>query len=316
MVAELTHEQAAEEIESVALGLAPEEVSQAVATHASACAECAGELRSFYNVVTALSALIPPRELNRGHSAGIKSRLLAKAGPSRTASGSRGQPRVEHMRAPELASASRAVEARAIARAADRTPRRVPRVEEAAGREDRDRSSMPIWIAVVATLIALGSLAAFLNSRGNEDGAAEPGISVADPPTEPRVEQLQAAVAEKDATIAALSGPGVRIISLYNREAREPLGRIFWDRRSNRWTLFIYNLRQPRPGRTFRVWLGTDEGRVALGSFAPAADGSTTYVAEHALSAGALNTVSISEEELGSTTTGPTGPVVLAGALR
>ena len=315
MISELTHEQAAEEIEAVALGLATEDVSRSVTAHASQCAECAAELASFYQVVTSLSALIPEKQLNRGHSAGIKSRLLAKAAAGREASG-RGPARIEIIRAPEPRGAARPAEPRVTPVAAERAPPpRAVRPEEAPRRATRDRSSAPIWIAVVATLIALGSLAAFLNARGRTESSAldaETGSAAIDT----RIAELERSVAEKNATIASLSGPGVRIISLYNREAREPLGRMFWDRRSNRWTLFIYELRQPRPGRTFRIWLGTDQGRVALGSFAPSADGTTTFVAEHALPAGALNTVSISEEEQGASGTTVSGPVVLAGALR
>lgn len=315
MSTELTHEQASDEIEAVALGLATEDVSRAAAMHASRCAECAAELASFYKVVTSLSALIPDKQLNRGHSAGIKSRLLAKAAAGREAAG-RGHARAESMRAPEPRAAGRARDSRPTPTAPERAPAPRPvRAEEPSRRAAGDRSSAPVWIAVVATLIALGSLAAFLNSRGREESSATDG------PTEStaldsRVAELERAVAERNATIASLSGPGVRIISLYNREAREPLGRMFWDRRGNRWSLFIYQLRQPRPGRTFRIWLGTDEGRIALGSFAPSADGTATFVAEHALPAGALNTVSISEEEQSSGATGVSGPVVLAGALR
>lgn len=316
MTAELTHEQAAEEIEAVALGLATEEVSQAVTAHAVRCSECAAELASFYKVVTSLAALIPEKQLNRGHSAGIKSRLLAKAGAGREAA-ARTPARTEPVRAPEPRAAARAQDVRTPAAIVpDRAPPpRAARVEEPYLRESRDRSSVPIWIAVVATLIALGSLAAFLNTRRGGD-SSQPAFDADGSTVDARVTEMEQSLAEKDATIASLSGPGVRIVSLYNRDSREPLGRIFWDRRGNRWSLFIYNLRQPRPGRTFRVWLGTDEGRIALGSFAPAADGTATFVAAHALPAGALNTVSISEEEQGSSAPGPSGPVVLAGALR
>ena len=41
MSAELTHEQAADQIEAVALGIATGETAQAVAAHAARCEECA-----------------------------------------------------------------------------------------------------------------------------------------------------------------------------------------------------------------------------------------------------------------------------------
>jgi len=296
--ADLTHEQAAEEIEAVALGIGTEEMARGVTAHATRCPECAAELRSFYRVVSALSTLIPERQLNRGHSAGIKSRLLARTGAGQEGGVGRRAVRAEPVRSPEL-----------------RAPATRPAVEAAPARDGRDRSSMPIWIAMVATLIAMGSLAAWLNARGGPD-ALSGGASTATAAADTRVAELERAVAERDATIASLSGPGVRIIGLFNREAREPLARIFWDRRSDRWTLFVYSLRQPRPGKTFQVWLGTDDGPVPLGTFQPASDGTATFSAEHPIAIAALNTVSISEENVGGDARRPTGPVVLAGALR
>lgn len=296
---ELTHEQASDEIEAVALGIATEEVSQAVAAHTAKCAECAAELQSFYGVVTALSGLIPPRPLNRGHSAGIKSRLLAKATAGQEGSFSRRAQRAEP---------PRQAEARSM------VAKPVPRIEEAQPIARQDRSSAPMWIAALATIIALGSLAAWMNARGGSD--SQTGGTVEAPSVDERVAELERTVAEREATIASVSGPGVRIISLFNREAREPLARMFWDRRSDRWTLFVYSLRQPRSGKIFHVWLGTDSGRVPLGSFRPASDGTATHSASHPLAIAELNTVSISEEDTGTDPGSPTGPVVLAGALR
>jgi hypothetical protein len=295
---ELTHELAAEEIEAVALGIAPDDLSQGVLAHAARCQECAAELRSFYQVVASLSALIPERQLNRGHSAGIKSRLFARTGGKDAGT------------APLAAypAPARPPELRAAAA-------RPSRAETEPVRERQDRSNVPVWIAVVATLIAVGSIAAMLNARGQRDELASGG-SAAPVVDDARVAELEAAVAERETTIASLTGPGVRIISLYNREAREPLARMFWDRRSDRWMLFVYSLRQPRSGRIFQVWLGTDEGRVALGTFRPNADGTGTFSADHRLALAALNTVSISEEEVGGGARSPTGPVVLAGSLR
>lgn len=299
MTMDLTHVQAAEEIEAVALGIATDDVARGVAGHAAGCPECAAELRSFYGVLTALAILIPDRQLNRGHSAGIKSRLVAKTGAGQEAAAARRGPRVEPPHAPE-----------------PRAPvTRAARIEAEPAREPQDRSSMPMWIAVVATLIALGSLAALWRSSG-DDSSSAPGATDDIPAGGSRIAELERLLAEKDATIAALSGPGVRIIGLFNREAREPLGRMFWDRRGDRWTLFIYSLRQPRPGKVFQVWLGTDAGRIALGTFRPAANGTATLTARHSLPLGALNTVSISEEAAGGGARAPTGPVVLAGALR
>ena len=298
MIVELTHEQACEEIEAVALGVANEEVIQAVTAHASRCEECAAELRSFYHVVTALSALLPPRQLNRGHSAGIKSRLVAKTGAGQEGGGA-------HLRT--LAS-PKAAELRAPAP-------RAPKPESEVGRERPAQGGVPMWVVVVGVLVLTGAaIGAYLNGRDG-DTAVSTGSSEEVVGSDSRVAELEQTVAQKDSILASVTGPGVRIISLYNREAREPLGRMFWDRRGDRWTLFVYSLRQPRAGKTFQVWLGTDEGRVSLGTFAPASEGTATFTAMRAVPIASLSTVSISEENVGGSSA-PTGVVVLAGALR
>ncbi len=297
MIQELAHEQASDEIEAVALGIATEDVTYGVTAHAASCAECAAELESFHGVVNALSALIRPRPLNRGHSAGIKSRLLAKAVSAQKA-GARRAPGAEPARQPEA-----------------RSPAPKPsRIGEAQPVARQGKGSGAMWIAAIATIIALGSVAAWLNARGGSDSVSGGGVET--PSDDERVAELERAVAERDVTIASVSGPGVRIISLFNREAREPLARMFWDRRRNRWTLFVYSLRQPRAGKTFHVWLGTDAGRVPLGSFQPASDGTATFTALHTLAPGDLNAVSISEEDTSGNPRSPSGSVVLAGALR
>lgn len=300
MIAELTHEQAADEIEAVALGIATDEVTQAVTAHAARCPECAAELRSFYHVVTALSALIPAKQLNRGHSAGIKSRLVAKTAAGQEGGLARLRARPEPARAPEVRAP------------VPRAPRSEPEVvrETAAGRE------IPGWVLVLAGIASTALAAAitfFLFGKG--DGAAPAQESGEVVTSDSRVAELEQSVAQRDSILSSVTGPGVRIISLYNREAREPLARMFWDRRSDRWTLFVYSLRQPRQGKAFQVWLGTDEGRVSLGTFQPAADGTATFTTEHALPIASLSTVSISEENAGGSSA-PTGVVVLAGSLR
>ncbi len=288
MTIEMTHEQASEEIEAVALGIATEEASEGVTAHARGCPECAAELGSFYLVVGALSQMVPERQLNRGHSAGVKSRLLARATAER-----RGAPLRRETRPPSPTQAEPSV-ARVL-----RTPSR--------------RSGTPVWIAGAAVLITAVAIAKLLTATGERDSLRAPTVDAG--AADARIGELERAAAEKDATIASLAGPGVRIISLLNREAREPLARMFWDRRSNRWTLFVYNLRQPRAGKTFQIWLGTDGGRVPLGTFRPATDGTASFSAHHPLAAAALNTVSITEEDAGGANA-PTGPVLLAGALR
>src|SRR3546814_20121261 len=116
---------------------------------------------------------------------------------------------------------------------------------------------MPRWSAGIGTLIALGSIAALWNARGDGDSQEIPGT--ADTQTaDSRVAELERLVAEKDTVIASLAGPGVRNIGLFNREAREPMARMLWARRNDRWTLFDYTHRHPSPRTVVQVWLGNE----------------------------------------------------------
>ncbi len=75
----MTHEEAAAELESVALDTASEDVVSAVRAHAAVCPECGPELAAMQRTVAILGSLVPEEQINRGRSAGIRSRLLMRA---------------------------------------------------------------------------------------------------------------------------------------------------------------------------------------------------------------------------------------------
>src|SRR5512144_1711708 len=75
----MTHDEAFAELESVALDTASAEVADAVRAHAATCPECGPELAALEQAVATLGTLVPAAEINRGRSAGIRSRIIMRA---------------------------------------------------------------------------------------------------------------------------------------------------------------------------------------------------------------------------------------------
>ena len=74
----MSHEEAFPELSAVALDAVPPEVASAVRAHAAACPECGPELAAMEQTVAILGELAPSAQINRGRSAGIRSRLLVR----------------------------------------------------------------------------------------------------------------------------------------------------------------------------------------------------------------------------------------------
>ncbi|HZJ01430.1 MAG TPA: hypothetical protein VFD22_12280, partial [Gemmatimonadaceae bacterium] len=75
----MTHEEAFSELSAVALDTAPADVANAVRAHAQACPECGPELAAMEQTIALVGQLVPSAQINRGRSAGIRSRLLMRA---------------------------------------------------------------------------------------------------------------------------------------------------------------------------------------------------------------------------------------------
>src|SRR5678816_371567 len=78
-VTRMTHEEAFSELSAVALDTAPADVANAVRAHAQACPECGPELAAMEQTIALVGQLVPSAQINRGRSAGIRSRLLMRA---------------------------------------------------------------------------------------------------------------------------------------------------------------------------------------------------------------------------------------------
>lgn len=126
-------------------------------------------------------------------------------------------------------------------------------------------------------------------------------------------DSLAMLVREKDAQIAAITGPGVSVLELTSSGVRAPSARMFWDRVTNRWTLYAHGLSPLKAGRAYELWLVTGDAKIPAGTFKPASDGSATFTATYAMLPSQLKAIAITEEpEAG--VPAPTGQIVLLGA--
>lgn len=125
--------------------------------------------------------------------------------------------------------------------------------------------------------------------------------------------ELLAQVRDKDSRLAAITGPSVSVMEMSATGVNAPTARMFWDRASNRWTVFAHGLARPKPGRAYELWLVTADRKIPAGVFKPAADGSAVFTATYALRPEELKAIAVTEEpEAG--VPAPTGAIVLLGS--
>jgi hypothetical protein len=308
----MTHEEAAAELEAVALDTASEDVVSAVRAHAAVCPECGPELAAMQRTVAILGSLVPEEQINRGRSAGIRSRLLMRARAERESKSAPvpGPPDITRGVASLTGQGHRLTPGatpRVTGETQRVTPAQTPRVIP---------DVIPIrrninWYAIAAT-VALILTGAQLVRVTNERNRMR--SQVTDTPTAPPVnDSLSTMLSQKDSMIAAMTGPDVKVVPLMNQGSRQPLGRMMWNRSSNDWIMVTYNLRQPKAGMTYQVWLVTDNQKISAGTFKPDAAGKTFMHALYELDRNALRSVAITEEPEGGMPA-PTGPMIVAGS--
>ncbi len=304
----MSHEQAAEELAGVALDATSADIAEQVRSHSAACEDCARELAALEETAGALTQLVPVRSMNAGRGAGIRSRLVSRAGVEREKSSRNAPPRESTVVPP--ATRPRAIVAPPAARGVTRE--QAPIVVEGIT-ELRPRRSIAPWLAMAAGLAFVASAAQLIRVTQERDSLRSV-VDAGQDTNEEETRRLQASLAAKDEIILGLSGPDVRVISLSQWGARGPVAKMFWDRKLGGWTLVTYNMRQPKEGKTFQLWLVTnDQKKIPAGTFDPDADGRALLHATYKLDRNALQAIAITEEPDGGVAV-PTGPVVVAGS--
>lgn len=302
----LTHEEAYAELAAVSLDAVSVELSGAVREHASVCPECGPELVALEETVAELGQLVPQRAMNLGHGAGIRSRLLMRARGEREALS------VPATGRPDLA--------RGVASLTGQGDRLTPGSQRAV--EAEVRKVVPLQkrrsrILSGPGLFAVAASAAFIAAAvqlarvTSERNVLRVALSTPRTPAV-RTDTTAPTAQEKDALVAAMAGPDVKIVPLSAKGAAR-MGRMFWNRVSNQWTMVVYTMRPPRPGMTYQVWLVTGTAKISAGTFQPDSTGHAFMQANYALDRNALKAVAVTEEPAGGMPA-PTGSIVVSGS--
>ena len=306
----LTHEEAYVELAAVALDALPAALSAAVREHAAICPECGPELSAMEETVAQLGLLVPQRAMNLGHGAGIRSRLIMRArgeresrsaaapGPPDIARGVASLSGLGHRLTP---GTQRAVDAEV--KKALPVQKRRPTVFS--------RSNVMAMAASIAFVIVAAQLARVTSERNamrNEIASRPVTAVIHDTVKSP----ASAPTSEKEAIVEAMAGLDVKIVPLSTSRATR-MGRMFWNRASNDWTMVVYTMPPPKPGKTYQVWLVTKDKKISAGTFQPDASGHAFMQAKYPLDRNALKAVAITEEPMGGMPA-PTGQIVVSGA--
>ncbi len=180
---------------------------------------------------------------------------------------------------------------------------------ERAGRQSVAKPTLNFWKPLsIAATIAVAVLGTAWYSEYQERITMGGRIAAA----ETTADSLTRAVREKEDQLAAMSGPNVSVVELSSSAIRAPSARMFWDRATNRWTMYAHRLPALQPGRAYELWLVTADTKIPAGTFKPGADGSVTFTAVYEMKPEDLKAIAVTEEpEAG--VPAPTGPIILLG---
>lgn len=283
MTGAMSHDEVRATLGAAALDTLSDEEQRAVLLHAVTCAECGAELAELRATTSSLAYAAPAASLDPERSAALRSRLLARA-------------------TEDAAARSRTGERFRLGRARSGAPGGVPGASRARWPAIAGALSAALAAALVVAALLLGRERQTVDSLRAQLGVRSTSI-----------DSLTAALAAQREILAGITGPDVGVITLTAAGQREPGALMFWDRATNRWTLFAHHLATPAAGRTYQLWLVTDTAKISAGTFASDSAGSAVVRAEHALAPGALRAVAVTDEPAGGVPQ-PTGPVVLVGS--
>lgn len=309
MTPETMHDEMRAALAAEALGALDGEERTLLHDHLAACGACRAELAELRASVGTLGFAAPPAPVEPARSDRIRARLLARAAADRGAAGGDGSDGMDSTVVapppPILSAAPPASPPPPRFTVADDDTQVIP-ITAAPSR----RPSRAGWLAAAASLALLLLTGAYALSLRARVLTQDAWMSAA----QEQQNRLERELSERDATLAAVSAPAVQVIDLASSGQAAPGGRMFWDRRSNRWTFFAHNLPAVQRGREYQLWFITPGNRkIPSSSFRPGPQGQAQVVVDYALPADSLQAVAITEEPAGGLPA-PSGPVVLVGA--
>ena len=290
----MTHDLAREALEAFALDALESTERDAVQAHTEHCSECRAELAALRATSAELSYGVRPVPLTAAKRDRIRARLLSRAAQDRETSAPAS---VEPTITPNYQ-----VLIPKYAQAGDTKP----------SLTRNWMTSTSSWIAMAASIIAVGSVTSLLQVTAERDKlVAQIQTATTDRATgSTLVDSLENTIAAKERMLASLTGPQVTVVSLASASAPSPNGRMFWDQAVNQWTFVAHNIPRPRAGRAYQVWLVTPSQKISAGMFMPQPNGDVMMQMRYALPKDALTAVAVTEEPADGSPQPTTAPYI------
>lgn len=312
-----------------ALGVLSPEEAAAVLAAAENDPTVAGELAELQAVVAELARMGPAAPINRGRSAGIRSRLISRAAASRA-----GRP-VPRQTGP-LTSVAPGRTSNDVEKAVSAQPPPPGRPELrgttrlSTERRGTSRSTPPagerrgrFWKRMLGVLaaaaIALTAAGIFELWRERDvRGTTAAAVAVSSIATHDTLFQtvltLREDLAQRDSMIAALRNPRTRVVDLASYAPPTPPGRAFWDQSRQHLMLSINGMKPPSSGHTYQLWVITrgQAQPISAGTFMPDSAGRADMTMEVPVEPGQLRRLAVTEEPMGGSPA-PTGAILFAG---
>ena len=280
-------------------------------------------------VAADLARLAPAQDMNRGRSAGIRSRLVARAAGTRLGRTPAFTP-ISQIESPRQGVSHHAPPA--PPRPAAATPGRATSSAQAgsavpAGKPARSHRLVPFepvsrggmervmgGLALAAILVIAAAFGLYNWKSRSSVGSSVQAVANSDSVLESQIASLTVAVRQKDSLIAALTGTHTRVIDLMGYNSADPMARVFWDQKKQMFIMYASHVKQPPSGKTYQLWLIARGAAspISAGTFMPDSSGSAVMATKHPMEPGTLRRVAVTEEPMGGMPA-PTGPIVFAG---
>ncbi len=311
----MTHEEARNALEALALDALDASERAAVVAHVDGCAVCRYELTALENAAAQLTFAVRPVPMSDEQRDLVRGRLM-----SRVSGGRSETPRDNQAVAGRIPYHRPTTELEAELEAHGEKPFHIL-VPHATGETPHHEivhftASRAWWLAAAASVAAIVSLASLYQVTKERD-AVTTAFQVASSDRSGNrqvLDSLRASVESRDRVIANLTGPDVAVMTLASAGPNAPTGRMFWNQSVNAWTFVAHNLPKPAPGRTYQLWLVTAKQKISAGTFMPGANGDAMIQATYALAKDALAAVAVTDEPEAGSAQPTTTPVIVGVA--